>query len=75
MYIVRIQYHLLYNVLVKIQNISGPEYGSAMKMRQWHMSHSSACINQDVNGPFEILMGHLENHMGPRNLYIHLTAK
>ena len=47
-----------------------------MKMGQWPMSHSFACKNQDFDGPFEILMGHLEKKkMDPRNLNIHLTAK
>ena len=38
--------------------ISVPEYGWAMKMGQWPMSHSFTCKNQDFDGPFEILMGH-----------------
>ena len=47
----------------------------SMKMGQWPMSHSFACKNQDFDGSFEILMGHLEKLMSPRNLNIHLTAK
>ena len=54
--------------------ISGPEYGWAMEMGQWPMSHFFVCKNQDFDGPFEILMGHLEKKMGPRNINIHLTA-
>ena len=58
-------------------DISCPEYKLAMKMGQWPMSHSFACKNQDqdFDGPFEILMGHSEKMMGPRNLNIYLTAK
>ena len=58
-----------------IRVISGPEYGWAMKIGQWSMSHSFASRNQDFDGPFEILMGHLEKKLGTRNLNIHLTAK
>ena len=45
----------------KLRVISGPEYGWAMKM----MSHSFTCKNKDFDGPFEILMGHLEKN-GPK---------
>ena len=55
--------------------ISGPEFGWARKMGQWPMSYSFACKNQDFDGQFEILMGHLVKKMGPRNLNIYLTAK
>ena len=48
--------HLLY--------LTAPEYKWAMKMGQWHMSHSFACKNQDFDGPFEISMGHLEKNDG-----------
>ena len=41
--------------------ISGPEYGWAMKMGQWPISHSVACKNQDFEGSFGKMMG-------PRNL-------
>ena len=37
------------------------------------MSHSFACKNQDFDGLFEILMGHLEKMMNPGNLTINLT--
>ena len=50
-------------------------FWSRIRMGQWPMSHSFACKNQDFDEPFEILMGHLEKKMGPRNLNIHLTAK
>ena len=61
--------------LNKFRDISGQEYGWAMKMGQWPMSHSFSCKNQDFDGPFEILTGHLEKNMGPRSLNIHLTEK
>ena len=57
-------------------DISGPEYEWDFKMDQWPMSLSFACNNQDFDGPFEILMGHLKKMiMVTRNLNIHLTAK
>ena len=46
--------------LYNARDIFGPEYEWAMKMGQWPMSQSFACKNQDFDGPFEILMGHLE---------------
>ena len=51
-----------------IWDIFAPEYEWAMKMDQWPMPHTFTCKNQDFDGPFEILMGHLEEMMGPRNL-------
>ena len=38
--------------------MSGPEYGWAMKIGQWPMSHSFACKNPDFDGPFELLIDH-----------------
>ena len=35
-------------------------------MGQWPMSHSFACKKQDFDGPFEVLMGHLEKKDGPK---------
>ena len=40
--------------------ISGPEYGLVINIGQWPISHSFQCKNQDFDGLFEILMGHLE---------------
>ena len=57
------------------RDIFGAEFEWAMKMGQWPMFHSFAFKNQDFNGPFVILMVHLEKMMGPRNLNICLTAK
>ena len=45
---------------IKCRDISGPKYEWAMKMGQWPTFHSFACKNQDFNGPFEIVMGHLK---------------
>ena len=45
---------------------SGLEYGWAMKMGQRPMSQSFAFKNQDFDGKFENLMGHLEKNDGPK---------
>ena len=63
------------NICLLFRDISCPECEWAMKMGQWPMSYSFACKNQDFDEPFEILMGHLERMICPRNLNIHLTAK
>ena len=42
------------------RDISSPEYEWAIKMGQEPMSHSFACKNQDFDGSFEIVMGHLK---------------
>ena len=69
---VNIFFHML-NLYYR--DISGPKSEWAMKMGQWPMSHSFAYKNKDFDGPFEILMDHLEKMMGLRNLNIQLTAK
>ena len=42
------------------RDISGPENEWAMKTGQEPMPHSFACKNQDFDGSFEIVLGHLE---------------
>ena len=42
------------------RDISGPEYRWALKMGQRPISYSFTYKNQDVDGPFCILMGFLE---------------
>ena len=49
---------------VNIRDISGPEYEWAIQMGKWPMSHSTACKNQDFDGPLQILIGHSEKMMG-----------
>ena len=44
--------------LFLVQNIMSHENGP--------MAHSFACKNQDFDGPFDILMGHLKKKDGPK---------
>ena len=53
-----------------VQNMNGP-----LKWTYDPCPNSIHCKNQDFDGPFEILMGHLEKMMGQRHLNIRLMAK
>ena len=52
------------------QNDDGP-----LKWANGPISHSNTCKSHNLNGPFEVSMGPLQNLMGPRILNIFIRAQ